>query len=627
MNLRFLVLGDLHYDTPELRPGEPANGYQEMWRERMPILLGAAAAAAKREGASFAIQLGDLANAPFRDRATQERALGEAYGAVASRLPVPVLPVIGNHESYGPNAYPSWRAAMNPRLDALLGSNGHDICWTRIVGDSLFVAIDSNVNCTPAQRLAFVSSALSACPDARHVFVLGHAPLLPSPTGQEGYARPFQFDPFGELLRLMQSRGATYLCGDLHTLCAMRIADRFGAFSELCVSSVCSTEKLAFRDGIPYPATSEERAGAPRRAGLLRPVPAETGWRSYTDEPLSGFSWEWHRRSIWSHWEGDGCGFAIVRVEDDRVEADFHAWPGDSVSRTFTLSDPAHDVLPLQVRRTETNPGRTSLLRVEKPAALRDVPAQIVLDELPAGWTADGGAVRDMPGDTLEIALRRPAAPVPNRTWGFIRTRLEAHDGRLLAQDIERFVEQDVIEVPKARDGAGGGDMTGDSCALHWTDDSLLVSISASDRDFAPPAAEPPAEWWGGPNAELFIDPLGKRAERIDRDAVQIVIIPVEGGAVRAMRIVTPEPGAPQDTAFLPAPEAAGNWRFDPAAGSMRLDLRLAWRAVAPASKQFAPVTGALLGFDAAYRDRPLLGGVVKVHDRPSVWARIRLAE
>ena len=51
----FLLLGDLHYDAPALRPSEPENAYHEMWRERMPRLLDAAAAAARREGASFAL--------------------------------------------------------------------------------------------------------------------------------------------------------------------------------------------------------------------------------------------------------------------------------------------------------------------------------------------------------------------------------------------------------------------------------------------------------------------------------------------------------------------------------------------------------------------------------------------
>jgi len=623
--LCFLVLGDLHYDTPDLRPGEPENAhnaaYQTMWRERMPRLLDAAAAAAEREGAAFALQLGDLANAPFADRATQERALGEALDAVAARLPVPVLPVIGNHESYGPHAYPAWRAAMNPRLDALLGAPGHDVVWTRRVGDCLFVALDSNIDCPPGRRLAFVRDALDANPDARHVFALGHAPLLPSPTGQEGYARPFQFDPFGELLRLLQSRGAIYLCADLHTLCCERVADRFGAFSQLCVSSVCTEPKLAFRDGLPYPATPAERAGAPRRAGLLRPVPPGTGWRSATDEPLSGFSWEWHRRAVWSHWEGDGCGFAIVRVAGDRVEADWYAWPGDRVSRTFVLSDPARDALPLPARRTETEPGRVSVLWVEKPAALRGAPARVVLDELPPGWTAVGGAVRDMPGDEIEIVLRRPDAPVPARTWGYVRTRLEAPDGRLLAQDVERFVEQDVVPARPA----GAPDRPEGPVALAWDADSLRVSLAVPDADFAPFPAEPPADWWNGPNAELFLDPLGKRSERIDRDAFQLVLLPLAGGGIRVLRYVTPAPGAPQDVAVLGPADAAGSWRRDPATGLPRIDLRLDWRAVAPASAPFVPAPGSLLGFDAAWRDRPLLGAEIKVHDRPSVWARVRL--
>ena len=632
MSLRFLVLGDLHYDTPALRPDEPENAYHEMWRERAPRLLDAAAAAARREGASFALQLGDLANAPFGDRATQERALVEAYEAVAAHFDIPVLPVIGNHESYGVYAYLAWRATMNPRLDSLLGAPGHDVSWTREEDGALFVALDSNVDCAPEERVAFVRSALAAHPDASPVFVLGHAPLLPSPTGQEGYARPFQFDPFGELLRLLQSRDAIYLCGDLHTLCFERLADRFGAFSQLCVSSVCTEPKLAFRDGIFYPATPAERAGAPRRTGLLRPVPAKTGWRSTTDEPLSGFSWEWHRRAIWSHWEGDGCGFAVVRVEGSRVEADWYAWPGDRVSRTFVLSDPARDVLPLPARRTESEPGQASVLRVEKPAALRGAPARVVLDELPPGWTAVGGTVRDMPGDAIDIELRRPDRPVPDRTWGIVRTRLESPDGRLLAQDVERFVEQDLFVArritaahPGAEAGQAARDTRQEACGLSWSSGFLRVELAVRDPDFRPVAEKQAGDWWLGPNAELFLDPLGKRAERIDRDAFQFVLVPLEGGAVRVLRYVTPAPGAPQDMSVLPAADAAGSWLFDPATAGFRLDLRLAWRAATPATAPFEPAPGAVVGFDAAYRDRPLLGAPGKVHDRPAVWARVCL--
>lgn len=630
-SLRFLVLGDVHYDAPALRPGEQPNVYQKIWNERMPSLLGAAAAAAEREGAAFAVQLGDLANAPFRDRPTQERALREAYEAVASRLPVPLFPVIGNHESYGADAYPAWRAAMGPVLSSLFGASRRgDALWARREGDVLLVALDSNVDCAPETRLAFVRDALAANPDARHVFVLGHAPLLPSPTGQEGYARPFPFDPFGELLRLLQSRGATYLCADLHALSCERVADRFGAFSQLCLSSVCTPDKLAFRDGAAYPATDAERAGALRDPDPLRPVPPGTGWRTATDAPGTGFSWLWHRRAVWSHWAGDGCGFAIVRVDGDRVEADFYAWPGESVVRTFVLADPARDVLPLPARRTETDPGRVSVLRVGKPAALRGRPARVVLAELPPGWTADGGPAHDMSGDMLEIVLRRPDAPVPTRTWGYVRTRLEAPDGRLLAQDVERFVEQDVFEAAAAAStpqvsGDGPSGASPPACALAWDGDSLFVSLAVRDPDFAPVAEDALAEWWRGPNAELFLDPLGRRAERVDLDVAQLVLVPLADGAVRVLRYRTPAPGAAQDVAALAAEDAAASWRFDPATETLRLDLRLAWRAVAPASAPFEPASGAILGFDAAWRDRPLLGAEVKVHDRPSVWARVRL--
>ena len=80
--------------------------------------------------------------------------------------------------------------------------------------------------------------------------------------------------------------------------------------------------------------------------------------------------------------------------------------------------------------------------------------------------------------------------------------------------------------------------------------------------------------------------------------------------------------------AALGASAEGGGWvRTETALGPgvTRIDLRLDWRAVAPASAPFVPAPGSLLGFDAAWRDRPLLGAEIKVHDRPSVWARVRL--
>ena len=151
------------------------------------------------------------------------------------------------------------------------------------------------------------------------------------------------------------------------------------------------------------------------------------------------------------------------------------------------------------------------------------------------------------------------------------------------------------------------------------------MSLAVHEPGFAPVSDADAAEWWKGPSAELFLDPLGKRAERIDLDAAQIVLVPLPGGAVRVLRYRTPAPGAPQETAALAAEDAAASWCFDPATGTLELGLRLAWRAVAPASAPFVPAPGSVLGFDAAWRDRPLLGAEIKVHDRPSVWARVRL--
>ena len=112
------ILGDTHFDAspPEAyhaswiprdaadardRAGEFARN-AGMWRDRMPRLVAAAAATARRAGSRALLHTGDLVQGDCGDDATRARFLSDAFAACTRGFPdIPFLPVCGNHDIRG----------------------------------------------------------------------------------------------------------------------------------------------------------------------------------------------------------------------------------------------------------------------------------------------------------------------------------------------------------------------------------------------------------------------------------------------------------------------------------------------------------------------------------------------
>ena len=612
----FLAVGDLHYDREAFHvPGAAADdGYIAMWKARMPAFLDRMARRARAERAAFALQLGDFANAPFADFDIQCRALEEAWTRIDSALGVTTYPVMGNHESYKAHGYPAYRHVMTPKIAALLGAPSgasHHVHYAFMRGVDLFVAIDTN----RADMFDFVQETFARHPESRYVFVMGHAPILPSSTGQVGYLTPFELDPRGRLLALLQSRNAIYLCGDLHTLGFCEYVGSEGRFVQIAASSVCTDAKRAFQDGPDYPATTEEAAGARRAVG----GDASPVWRRFRDGMVR-------------HWVGDGAMFYVVHVSDARVVATLHLHDREEPAKMFVLHDADTDVQPLGMDLPRYFTPGANAVSLRKPPSLAALPTAVAFD-LPEGWKVEGGNPVAMPGAEATVRIVRPAEPRLSRRPERIRARLLDGEGRLRANAFAIFLHQDVLDVPRHDSAArlphrppmGFEGAPGRRLEFSWDEERLHVAARLRDETFSPLPPEAAEAWWTGPSLELFLDLRDAKADALDGETWQVALVPVEGAATRILLLTTGPDG--RQVVDRSGRGIEARHAFDAAAGVLEIVASIPWTAVRPVSGPFAPHAGAVVGADAAYRDAPLLGGAVKIHDNPSAWGRFRLVE
>lgn len=609
----FLALADLHYDRATFHaPGaEDANGYVAMWDERSPRFLDRMARQAKTDGSAFALVLGDFVNAPFSDFDIQCRAVAEAWDRIRSAFAgITVYPVMGNHESYLGHGYPSYRHVMLPRIAELLGKPAQDVHYAFMHGEDLFVVIDTN----RGDMLAFVRDVFARHPDARHTFVAGHAPILPSSSGSVGYLKPSGLDSSGRLLALLQARNAIYMCGDLHRLNFCEYVSGAGRVVQISAASVCVDPLSTFHEGSDYPATPEEKAGAPRA------VPGDQApeWRQFRDGMVR-------------HWLGDGTMYYVVHVSNDRIVAALHLSDRDEPVKEIVLHDAATNVQPLGMTLPPYFPPEGGAVELRKPPALAASPAYAALD-LPEGWTVAGGNPAAMPGPEATLRIV-PAGSSLQRRPERIRARLLDGDGRLRANAFQTFLYQDVLEAPRHDPSApppllppmGPAGASERRMAFAWDERGLHVFARIRDDAFKPLPPEQVKSWWTGASLELFLDPFDAKPVKLDGGMWQVVLIPSDGESVAALALTI----GPDGRQVLDASGRGieGRHAFDKAKGVLDIEATIPWSAVQPASGSFTPRAGAVLGVDAAYRDAPLLGAATKVHANPSAWGRIRLVE
>ena len=229
-----VLLGDLHFDGTEKATyhanysgtrAEFTRNY-ELWKDGgMSRSLLAAAGRANGRRAAIVLQLGDLVQGDCNSSSVHAQTLADAAATVTAALPnLPFATVCGNHDvrnggtaqgesaTYAEFATNALTASLAPFLG---GSTVDSIVFSFRYGRDLFVGLDYWKTDPYA-----VEQILLANADARYVFVLTHAPVLPM---SKWVSREFMFGGSSQtvarrrLRRALARANAIVLAGHVHT--------------------------------------------------------------------------------------------------------------------------------------------------------------------------------------------------------------------------------------------------------------------------------------------------------------------------------------------------------------------------------------------------------------------------
>jgi 3',5'-cyclic AMP phosphodiesterase CpdA len=340
-SFRFVALGDMHFDRPELHdmdwlrrdhPGDVAQveNYSRITREVTPRLLDEVrrAATATDVPVRFVAQLGDLVEGMC---GSPHLALRQCEGAVAlirrAELGVPFFAAKGNHEIQGPGAADAFNRVLLPFLG---GRHPHDqdtASFTIEEGAGLFVFLDAY----DREALGWLERTLAAR-KARHLFVLLHPPVVPFGARSlwHLYSRPADESRRRRLLDLLGEHRAIVLCAHLHRYGVVVRRTDTGRFLQLALCSVLPRPDVQPRDAAegldqygPDLVTIESRFSPETEEARREALRAE--------------------RPFINHFEyADAPGYAIVSVGDERVRAEIHVGlerrPWKSLDLTALLS-------------------------------------------------------------------------------------------------------------------------------------------------------------------------------------------------------------------------------------------------------------------------------------------------
>ena len=262
------VLGDTHYDA------EPESVYHshydesnrwakiqhsefrrngEMWRERCPKMIAASAALARRAGARFVLQLGDIIQGDCDHVPTHKKMLDDCIKLLRGPYPdgLPFLTVMGNHDFRGKGAREAYLEFAEPFIaNEIRRLTGKDFkvkypAFSFRLGQDLWVFCDfETTNLNPICDLIDADAA------ARRVFLVTHGPFTTFPFGSPAYrwrlggrreceaSRP-------RLYETLSRRHAVVLSGHTHTTCFYRHENKFGGFAECTVNCVWKSPDLA----------------------------------------------------------------------------------------------------------------------------------------------------------------------------------------------------------------------------------------------------------------------------------------------------------------------------------------------------------------------------------------------
>lgn len=246
------ILGDTHFDADpreiyhaKWKPRhandarDRANEFArnaDMWRERLPRLIGAAAAV-RRPDTAFLFQMGDLIQGDCADPALQLKMLTDAEAACRKGFEdVPFLTVCGNHDIRSEGGAVAYDQFLVPRARKVAGWSANSATFHFAFGPDAFIFADFM-----RPDVERINSALKSTEGARHTFLVCHSPV--SPTDNWGaywflLGKPQNAEARRALFVQLLKRRAIVLCGHIHRTLVMDWVRSEGRITQFAANSV-----------------------------------------------------------------------------------------------------------------------------------------------------------------------------------------------------------------------------------------------------------------------------------------------------------------------------------------------------------------------------------------------------
>ena len=181
-----VLLGDLHYDAEDIRVGvDKLPGYRkremnrniQAWQKNIPDMLTAASTYAAQPSVLFTVQCGDITQGDEGKYEFARTSFERVLKIVNQNQKKSVYVVRGNHDVRGTGKEKAGNEVITEYMQkqgVTFPLPGKDQTSYKIVGKDLFIFFDSMKESVEALELA-----LKAKPDARHVFLFCHIPMMP----------------------------------------------------------------------------------------------------------------------------------------------------------------------------------------------------------------------------------------------------------------------------------------------------------------------------------------------------------------------------------------------------------------------------------------------------------------
>jgi len=330
----FLLLGDTHYDTPEVRLKDAKlteNQEKERtrnftrWEKNIPAML-KAAGRRSAQNVAFAVQLGDIVQGGFGSEELQSRAFQEVLRVLKKEIKVPLYVVKGNHDIHGAGAEEAFAKVMLPYLNREFQQKNtveNSAHYAVMHEKDLFIYFDSM-----KPDAGFVEKALEEHKDARHVFFLTHLPVLPCGEGRrpDWIVYGMRSDNAQErkrLLTLLARHNAIVLCGHIHRTVLSRYRSPEGAITQLASFSMPVSLEGEYKEvkGVGedfFAAEAVKKAMGTKRVKTI-----------LNDFIGHLFEYDYYL---------PGAGYNVMRVDDKGVFCDLYFGADDKPAKTLELS-------------------------------------------------------------------------------------------------------------------------------------------------------------------------------------------------------------------------------------------------------------------------------------------------